>query len=55
MSQQQQLLLLLPGLRQAEAITRKFWVRINQEGSISGGRRVTMNKLLLEMLESLNR
>lgn len=49
MSHQQQLLLLLPSLRQAEGITRKFWVRINQE------RRVTMNKLLLEMLESLNR
>lgn len=48
-SHQQQLLLLLPSLRQAENITRKFWVRINQE------RRVTMNKLLLEMLESLNR
>lgn len=48
-SHQQQLLLLLPALRQAENITRKFWVRINQE------RRVTMNKLLLEMLESLNR
>lgn len=50
MSQQQQLLLLLPGLRQAEHITRTFWVRINQDP-----RRVKMNKLLLEMLESLNR
>lgn len=44
-SHQQQLLLLLPSLRQADQIIRKFWGNIYQEG------KVTMNKLFVEMLE----
>ncbi|XP_055677055.1 steroid hormone receptor ERR2 isoform X2 [Lutzomyia longipalpis] len=48
-SHQQQLLLLLPALRQADPIIRKFWSRIYREGN------VTMNKLFLEMLEPVSR
>ncbi|XP_077285084.1 estrogen-related receptor [Arctopsyche grandis] len=45
----QQLLLILPALRQADHIVRKFWSGINQEG------KVPMNKLFVEMLEALLR
>ncbi|CAD7084386.1 unnamed protein product [Hermetia illucens] len=48
-SHQQQLLLLLPSLRQADQIIRKFWVNICREGN------VTMNKLFVEMLEPVSR
>ncbi|KAL5289974.1 ESRRB family protein [Megaselia abdita] len=48
-SHQQQLLLILPSLRQADSYLRKFWIDINRNGNIS------MNKLLVEMLESVSR
>ncbi|XP_058117282.1 steroid hormone receptor ERR2 [Anopheles ziemanni] len=48
-SHQQQLLLLLPSLRQADFIIRKFWTNVHIEGN------VTMNKLFVEMLESVSR
>uniref|UniRef100_U5EWZ8 Putative estrogen-related receptor err n=1 Tax=Corethrella appendiculata TaxID=1370023 RepID=U5EWZ8_9DIPT len=48
-SHQQQLLLLLPSLRQADHIIRKFWTNVHLEGN------VTMNKLFVEMLESVTR
>ncbi|XP_041760827.1 estrogen-related receptor gamma isoform X1 [Anopheles merus] len=48
-SHQQQLLLLLPSLRQADHIIRKFWTNVHIEGN------VTMNKLFVEMLESVSR
>ncbi|KAH8339476.1 hypothetical protein KR074_004316, partial [Drosophila pseudoananassae] len=48
-SHQQQLLLLLPSLRQADDILRRFWRGIAREES------VTMKKLFLEMLEPLAR
>ncbi|XP_019562344.2 steroid hormone receptor ERR2 isoform X1 [Aedes albopictus] len=48
-SHQQQLLLLLPSLRQADYIIRKFWTNVHIEGN------VTMNKLFVEMLESVSR
>ncbi|XP_055637344.1 steroid hormone receptor ERR2 isoform X2 [Toxorhynchites rutilus septentrionalis] len=48
-SHQQQLLLLLPSLRQADHIIRKFWTNVHIEGN------VTMNKLFVEMLESVTR
>lgn len=47
MSHLQQLLLLLPSLRQADNVVRKFWTKIFTDGSIN------MNKLLIEMLESV--
>lgn len=46
---QQKLLLLLPSLRQADQTIRKFWTKIHKEGGI------TMNKLFVEMLESISR
>ncbi|KAH8380490.1 hypothetical protein KR009_011066, partial [Drosophila setifemur] len=48
-SHQQQLLLLLPSLRQADDILRRFWRGTSREGA------VTMKKLFLEMLEPLAR
>lgn len=48
-SHQQQLLLLLPSLRQADDILRRFWRGIAREEA------VTMKKLFLEMLEPLAR
>lgn len=46
---QQKLLLLLPSLRQADQIIRRFWMKVHKEGNI------TMNKLFVEMLESCSR
>lgn len=46
---QQQLLLLLPSLRQADHTVRKFWTTVHKDGN------VTMNKLFVEMLELLTR
>lgn len=48
-SHQQQLLLLLPSLRQADDILRRFWRGIARDEVI------TMKKLFLEMLEPLAR
>lgn len=48
-SHQQQLLLLLPSLRQADNIIRRFWRSICQDGV------VTMKKLFVEMLEPVSR
>jgi len=42
----EKLLLLLPCLRHVDTIIRMFWAKIKQEGQVS------MNKLLIEMLES---
>jgi hypothetical protein len=42
----QNLLLLLPSVRQADSILRHFWNRIRDEG------KVILNKLLVEMLEA---
>uniref|UniRef100_A0A0K8TSL8 Putative estrogen receptor-related receptor n=1 Tax=Tabanus bromius TaxID=304241 RepID=A0A0K8TSL8_TABBR len=42
---QQQLLLVLPSLRQADQMVRKIWTNIYHEGN------VTLNKLFVEMLE----
>lgn len=44
-SHQQQLLLLLPSLRQADNIIRRFWRSVCREGN------VTMKRLFVEMLE----
>ncbi|CAD7004642.1 unnamed protein product [Ceratitis capitata] len=48
-SHQQQLLLLLPALRQADGILRRFWRGICHEGKI------TVKKLFVEMLEPVSR
>lgn len=48
-SHQQQLLLLLPSLRQADHIIRKFWIQVYREGSVN------MKKLFVEMLESVSK
>uniref|UniRef100_A0A034VU10 Steroid hormone receptor ERR2 n=1 Tax=Bactrocera dorsalis TaxID=27457 RepID=A0A034VU10_BACDO len=48
-SHQQQLLLLLPSLRQADGILRRFWRDICHEGKI------TVKKLFVEMLEPVSR
>lgn len=48
-SHQQQLLLLLPSLRQADNILRKFWIEIYREGNVN------MKKLFVEMLESVTK
>ncbi|XP_073843334.1 estrogen-related receptor [Musca autumnalis] len=48
-SHQQQLLLLLPSLRQADNILRRFWRNVNAEGSVS------LKKLFMEMLETVSR
>lgn len=48
-SHQQQLLLLLPALRQADSILRCFWRNVNAKGS------VTLKKLFAEMLEPISR
>ncbi|XP_053953025.1 steroid hormone receptor ERR2 [Anastrepha ludens] len=48
-SHQQQLLLLLPALRQADGILRRFWRDICHEGKI------TVKKLFVEMLEPVSR
>uniref|UniRef100_A0A1I8Q0J9 Uncharacterized protein n=2 Tax=Stomoxys calcitrans TaxID=35570 RepID=A0A1I8Q0J9_STOCA len=48
-SHQQQLLLLLPSLRQADNILRRFWRNVNTEGL------VTLKKLFMEMLETVAR
>lgn len=48
-SHQQQLLLLLPAVRQADHVVRRFWSAVHRDGS------VTMNKLFVEMLESVTR
>ena len=40
----QSLLLLLPSIRQADALVRRFWSNVASDGT------VTLNKLLLEML-----
>ncbi|XP_026478216.1 steroid hormone receptor ERR2-like [Ctenocephalides felis] len=45
-SQLQNLLLILPTLRQADYVVRKFWTAVNHDGKIS------MNKLFVEMLEA---
>jgi len=42
----QNLLLVLPSLRDADTVLRMFWSQVKQEG------RVPMNKLLVEMLEA---
>lgn len=44
-SHQQQLLLLLPALRQADSILRTFWRNVNAKGTVS------LKKLFAEMLE----
>jgi estrogen-related receptor ERR len=46
---QQQLMLLLPSLRQADNVVRRFWSNVHVDGN------VTMNKLFVEMLESVSR
>ncbi|XP_075159993.1 estrogen-related receptor [Haematobia irritans] len=48
-SHQQQLLLLLPSLRQADNILRRFWRNVNTEGTI------TLKKLFMEMLDTVSR
>ncbi|XP_055381346.1 steroid hormone receptor ERR2 isoform X2 [Condylostylus longicornis] len=48
-SYQQQLLLILPSLRQADNIIRKFWLKVSREEN------VVMKKLFVEMLESVSR
>lgn len=48
-SHQQQLLLLLPALRQADSILRSFWRNVNAKGSVS------LKKLFAEMLEPVSR
>lgn len=48
-SHQQQLLLLLPSLRQADNILRRFWRDVKAEGL------VTLKKLFMEMLEPVSR
>lgn len=48
-SHQQQLLLLLPSLRQADNILRRFWRNVNAEGLVS------LKKLFMEMLETVSR
>lgn len=45
---QQQLLLTLPALRQADTIVRKFWLDVRRDGNVS------MKKLFVEMLESIS-
>ncbi len=42
----QNLLLMLPSIRQADALVRRFWTKVQQEG------KVQLNKLLVEMLEA---
>lgn len=42
----QNMFLVLPSLRQADAIVRKFWMSVYRTG------KVTMNKLFVEMLEA---
>ena len=42
----QNLLLLLPSIRQADSLIRGFWHKVRQEG------RVKLKKLLVEMLEA---
>lgn len=42
----QQLLLILPSLRQADHVVRRFWSNVHREG------KVPMNKLFVEMLEA---
>ena len=44
----QNLLLLLPAIRQADTLLRHFWSRVQQEGIVK------MNKLLVEMLQVPN-
>ena len=41
----QNLLLLLPSIRQADAMIRWFWLKVRQDG------KVPLKKLLVEMLE----
>lgn len=48
-SQQQYLLLLLPSIRQAEQIIRKFWIDVYRNGNVN------MKKLFVEMLESVSK
>lgn len=48
-SQQQHLLLILPSIRQAEHIVRKFWIDVYRSGNIN------MKKLFVEMLESVSK
>ncbi|XP_067643481.1 steroid hormone receptor ERR1 [Eurosta solidaginis] len=48
-SHQQQLLLLLPSLRQADGILRRFWRSVCHDG------KVTVKKLFIEMLEPVSR
>ena len=48
-SHQQQLLLLMPSLRQSDVLLRRFWREVNREGSIA------MKKLFVEMLEPVSR
>jgi estrogen-related receptor ERR len=42
-------MLLLPALRQADHMVRQFWSNVHRDGN------VTMNKLFVEMLESVSR
>lgn len=42
----QNLLLVLPSIRQADALLRSFWNRVHQDN------KVTLNKLLVEMLDA---
>ena len=42
----QNLLLLLPSIRQADLMMRQFWQKVLQDG------KVKLSKLLIEMLES---
>lgn len=48
-SQQQYLLLLLPSIRQAEQVIRKFWIDVYRNGNVN------MKKLFVEMLESVSK
>ncbi|KAJ6638731.1 Steroid hormone receptor ERR2 [Pseudolycoriella hygida] len=48
-SHQQQLLLLLPSLRQADHIIRNFWIEVHRDNSVN------MKKLFVEMLESVSK
>lgn len=48
-SQQQHLLLILPSVRQAEQVVRKFWIDVYRNGNIN------MKKLFIEMLESVSK
>lgn len=41
--------MLMPSLRQADQIIRKFWTRVHKDGTI------VMNKLFVEMLETITR